>query len=151
MYKCPDRSTRGCKSGIVEVVEGFTLSYELSSTDFHWVLTRNNGARQETGLLQPTSEVQAAGRHQSSFVGDTKCQVLSWNLLSQASRALCYLGIGQQTQLPTGFKVICGCGAQSPSHFPGRSTKASSIQVAKSVTPRAVSRDALFKRCVKSI
>lgn len=71
------RSTRGCKSGIVEVVEGFTLSYELSSTDFHWVLTRNNGARQETGSLQPTSEVQAAGRHQSSFVGDTKCQVLS--------------------------------------------------------------------------
>ena len=79
---CNTKSMCGwvCKSGKTEVEEEFPLSYKLSSTDFHWVLTRNIVGR--VGGWPSWAHLWGPGRgRQSMDVGDTKCHWFPWIFL----------------------------------------------------------------------
>lgn len=75
-------------------------------------------AGQETGSLQPTP---VAGKREAiNSCGAHKMPCNSLDSSLSEIKSLKLLCVGQQTLLPTGLKVISGCGAQSPAHVPGQ-------------------------------
>lgn len=96
-------------TGVAEVAKEFTLSRKLFPTDFHQLLPGSTGGRR-LALLQHASEVQA-GERQVVVVGDTKCCVCPWILLSEESKALSSQGweansLVHRTRSEVGYEAL---------------------------------------------